>query len=172
MHQTVGDCVGGRETCFPMCGLLHQTVRHKQCISKQLYAWVVGKRVSLMHQTLRNQRLLFSVDRIIFLAKFYMTRKICDFNHISPELNSEQVDELIGYYKTTHQKWFLYKKAHKHYKLIKYGSRLTSGAIAGGGIASVIVSGSVLTIISLGASLLIEILLDYKNVNENMNNCK
>ena len=49
---------------------------------------------------------------------------------------------------------------------------MTSGAIAGGGIASVIVSGSVLTIISLGASLLIEILLDYKNVNENMNNCK
>ena len=49
---------------------------------------------------------------------------------------------------------------------------MTSGAIAGGGIASVIVSGSVLTIISLGASLLIEILLDYTNVNENMNNCK
>ena len=80
MHQTVrsqrllfsvGDCVGGRETRFPMCGLLHQTVRHKQCISKQLYAWVVGKCVSLMHQTLRNQRLLFSVDRIIFLAKLY-----------------------------------------------------------------------------------------------------
>ena len=125
------NCVGGRETRFPMC-----------------------------------------VGRILFLAKFYMTRKICDFNHISPELNREQVDELIGYYKTTHQKWFLYKKAHKHYKLIKYASRLTSGAIAGGGIASVIVSGSVLTIISLGASLLIEILLDYKNVNENMNNCK
>ena len=49
---------------------------------------------------------------------------------------------------------------------------MTSGTIAGGGIASVILSGSVLTIISLGASLLIEILLDYKNVNENMNNCK
>ena len=49
---------------------------------------------------------------------------------------------------------------------------MTSAAIAGGGIASVIVSGSVLTIISLGASLLIEIILDYKNVNENMNNCK
>ena len=49
---------------------------------------------------------------------------------------------------------------------------MTSGAIAGGGIASVIVSGSVLSIISLGASLLIEIILDYKNVNENMNNCK
>ena len=101
-----------------------------------------------------------------------MARKICDFNHISPDLNSEQIDELIGYYKTTHQKWFLYKQAHKHYKLIKYAARLTSGAIAGGGIASVIISGSVLTIISLGASLLIEILLDYKNVNENMNNCK
>ena len=37
-----------------------------------------------------------------------MARKICDFNHISPELSREQVDELIGYYKTTHQKWFLY----------------------------------------------------------------
>ena len=67
---------------------------------------------------------------------------------------------------------FYIKKAHKHYKLIKYASRLTSGAIAGDGIASVIVSGSVVTIISLGASLLIEILLDYKNINENMNNCK
>ena len=59
-----------------------------------------------------------------------MARKICDFNHISPELNREQIDELIGYYKTTHQKWFLYKKAHRHYKLIKYAARLTSGTIA------------------------------------------
>ena len=101
-----------------------------------------------------------------------MARKICDFNHISPELSREQVDELIGYYKTTHQKWFLDKKAYNNYKLIKYAARLTSGAIAGGGIASVIISGSVLTIISLAASLLIEIILDYKNVNENMNNCK
>ena len=39
-----------------------------------------------------------------------MARKICDFNHISPELNQEQIDELIGYYKTADQKWFLYKK--------------------------------------------------------------
>ena len=101
-----------------------------------------------------------------------MARKICDFNHISTELNREQIDELMGYYKAAHLKWFLYKKAHRHYKVIKYAARLTSGTIAGGGIASVIVSGSVLTIISLGASLLIEILLDYKNVNENMNNCK
>ena len=101
-----------------------------------------------------------------------MARKICDFNHISPELNREQVDELIGYYKTTHHKWFLFKKAYNNYKLIKYAARLTSGAIACGGIASVIISGSVLTIISLAASLLIEIILDYKNVSENMNNCK
>ena len=108
----------------------------------------------------------------IFLAKFYMARKICDFNHISPELSREHVDELIGYYKTTHQKWFLYKKAYNNYKLIKYAARLTSGAIAGSGIASVIISGSVLTIISLAASVLIEIILDYTNVNENMNNCK
>ena len=77
-----------------------------------------------------------------------MARKICDFNHISPELNREQVDELIGYYKTTQQKWFLYKKAYNNYKLIKYAARLTSGAIAGGGIASVIVSGSALSNIS------------------------
>ena len=115
---------------------------------------------------------LFSSHFIINRKICEKSRKICDFNHISPELNREQIDELIGYYKTTHQKWFLYKKAHRHYKLIKYAARLTSGAIAGGGIASVILSGSVLTIISLGASLLIEIILDYKNVNENMNNCK
>ena len=122
---------------------------------------------SLLRGLVATSFALFSNHIIINMA-----RKICDFNHISPELNREQIDELIGYYKTTHQKWFLYKKAHRHYKLIKYAARLTSGAIAGGGIASVIVSGSVLTIISLGASLLIEILLDYKNVNENMNNCK
>ena len=78
-----------------------------------------------------------------------MAKKICDFNHISTELNREQIDVLIHYYKTIHQKWYLYKKAHNHYKLIKYAARLTSGAIAGGGIASVILSGSVLTIISL-----------------------
>ena len=97
-----------------------------------------------------------------------MARKTCDFDHISPELNREQIDELIGYYKTTHQKWFLYKKAYNNYNLIKYAARLTSGAIAGGGIASVIVSGSVLAVISLGASLLIQIILDYKNVHKNM----
>ena len=49
----------------------------------------------------------------------------------------------MGYYKAAHLKWFLYKKAHKHYKLIKYAARITSGTIAGGGIASVILSGSV-----------------------------
>jgi len=76
------------------------------------------------------------------------------------DLNQEQIDELIGFHKTAHQTWFLYKKAHKHYKLIKCAARLTSGA------------GCVLTIMPLGASLLIEVLLDYKNVNENMNNCK
>lgn len=101
-----------------------------------------------------------------------MSRKICDFNHISPDLNSDQIDELMGYYKTIHLKWFLFKKGHRHYRNIKYAARLFSGAIAGGGIASAIVSGSILTIISLGGSMLIECLLDYKNVNENMNNCK
>ena len=104
---------------------------------------------------------IFFSSQIIWLEK----------SVISIILNREQIDELIGYYKTTHQKWCLYK-AYNNHKLIKYAARLTSGAIAGGGIASVIVSGSVLTIISLGISLLIEILLDYKNVNENMNNCK
>ena len=39
-----------------------------------------------------------------------MARKIFDFNHISPELNREQIDELIGYYKTTHQNGFYIKK--------------------------------------------------------------
>ena len=43
-----------------------------------------------------------------------MARKICDFNHISPDLSREEVDELIGYYKSTHQKWFLYKKAYNN----------------------------------------------------------
>ena len=43
-----------------------------------------------------------------------MARKICDFNHISTELNREQIDELMGYYKAAHLKWFLYKKAHRH----------------------------------------------------------
>ena len=80
--------------------------------------------------------------------------------------------ELVGLLQNHSSKWFLYKKAYNNYKVIKYAARFTSGAIAGGGIASVIVSGSVLTIISLAAKLLIEIILDYKNVNENMSNCK
>ena len=65
-------------------------------------AWVVRKRVfqrlsaGVKHLSLLNE---------IFLPN-YMARKICDFNHISPELSREQVDELIGYYKTTHQNGF------------------------------------------------------------------
>ena len=46
--------------------------------------------------------------------------------------------------------------------MIKYGSRLFLSVIAGGGIASPIVSGSILTIITLAGSVLIEILLDFK----------
>ena len=90
-----------------------------------------------MHKHMKSLlRGLVATSFALFFSHFIinMARKICDFNHISPELNREQIDELIGYYKTTHQKWFLYKKAHRHYKL--------------------------------------KIILDYKNVNENMNNCK
>ena len=160
--------MGGRETRFPLFGNYYFAIDYLwvelvSCIRQCVGDWET-KGNAFPSPTLN----FFFFSQIIIV----MARKICDFNHISPELNREQIDELIGYYKTTHQKWFLYKKAHRHYKLIKYASRLTSGAIAGGGIASVILSGSVLTIISLGASLLIEILLDYKNVNENMNNCK
>ena len=39
-----------------------------------------------------------------------MARKICDFNHISPELNREQIDELMGYTKPLIKNGFYIKK--------------------------------------------------------------
>ena len=102
-----------------------------------------------------------------------MARKICDFNHISTELNREQIDELMGYYKAAHLKWFLYKKAHKYYKLIKYAARINIRYNCRRRYRFCYPFRFCFDYyISWCVSLLIESVLDYKNVNENMNNCK
>ena len=97
---------------------------------------------------------------------------IFDFNHISPDLTIEQELELKSYYENCHLKCFLYKKAFQHYKKIKYGCRFFSILITAGGIASVIATGGVLGILAEIPGIVIEILMDYKNVHINIISCK
>ena len=97
-----------------------------------------------------------------------MTNDIFDFNHISPNLIIEQELELKSYYQNCHLKCFLYKKAFQHYKKIKYGCRFISILITAGGIASVIATEGVLGILAAIPGIAIEILMDYKNVHNNI----
>ena len=43
-------------------------------------------------------------------------RNVFDFNHISSELNEEQITELKEYYQTYHRKCWAFKQATKRFK--------------------------------------------------------
>ena len=101
-----------------------------------------------------------------------MSNNIFDFNHISPDLTIEQELELKSYYQSCHLKCFLYKKAFQHYKKIKYGCRFVSILLTAGGIASVIASGGALGILAVIPGIVIETIMDYKNVNNNIISCQ
>jgi len=67
---------------------------------------------------------------------------------------------------------FSLQKAFQHYKKIKYGSRFVSILLSTGGIASVIATGGVLGILAAVPGMVIEPLMDYKNVHINIITCK
>ena len=46
---------------------------------------------------------------------------IIDFNHISNQLSTEEIDELKAYYMSYHKKMWMYKTAYKRFK--KWGIR-------------------------------------------------
>ena len=109
--------------------------------------------------------------------KKYKIKSICRtiffyFNHISPDLTIEQELELKSYYESCHLKCFLHKKTFQHYKKIKYGCRFVSILLTAGGIASVIASGGVLGILAVIPGIVIETIMDYKNVNNNIISCQ
>ena len=67
---------------------------------------------------------------------------------------------------------FSLKKAFQHYKKIKYGCRFIGILMTAGGIASVIATGGVLGISAAIPGIAIEILMDYKNVHNNIISCR
>jgi len=101
-----------------------------------------------------------------------MTNDIFDFNHISPDLTIEQELELKSYHENCHLKCFLYKKAFAHYKKIKYGSHFVSILLTTGIVISVIATGGVLGILAALPGLVMETLMAYKNVHNNIITCK
>jgi len=66
--------------------------------------------------------------------------------------------------------FFIKKKAFQHYKRIKYGSRFVSILLTTGGVASMIASGGVLGILAVIPGIVIETIMDDKNINNNNNN--
>jgi len=67
---------------------------------------------------------------------------------------------------------FSVQKTLQHYKKIKYGSHFVSMILTAGGIASVITTGGVLGILVAVPGMVIETIMDYKNVHNNIISCK
>jgi len=101
-----------------------------------------------------------------------MITDIFYFNHISPDLTIEQELELKSCYESCHLKCFLYKRAFQHYKKIKYGCRFVSILLTASGIASVIATGGVLGSLAAVPGMVIETLMDYKNIHNNIITCQ
>ena len=99
-------------------------------------------------------------------------KRIFNWNQISDKLKKDQVDELKSYYKTYHRKCWVYKKAFKHFKIIKIIGDSISVVLATGGIATAIgTHGITLAAISTGA-VLIQGYMKHKNLDLKIQNCQ
>ena len=92
---------------------------------------------------------------------------IFDWNHISPSLSPEQVDELKSYYRVYHRKCWAYKKAYKKYRLIKFIGNSLSIITASSGIASAIAPGGVSLIVISTTALLIKAYMEHQSLDPN-----
>ena len=96
-----------------------------------------------------------------------------DFNHISKDLNEEDVDKLKSLYSSYHTNYVSYKKKHKRLKRLKLFLNMTTiflttvGVIAGGVTLNPIVLGCV-----SGAGILVQGYTTKSNIDNNVSNCK
>ena len=99
-------------------------------------------------------------------------KDILDWNHISNLLTAKEVDELRSYYKTYHRKHYMYKRAARRYKRIKYAGHFVIGLTATGGIAAEILGPQTHLILIAGGAMVMKTIMSYYNVNDNLSHCR
>ena len=100
------------------------------------------------------------------------TRKnIFDFNHISSNLNKDEINEFKAYYHTYHRKCWAYKQAVKRFKKWKLLGNSLSIVFASGGLASSVATGGISLIAISTAALLIQGWMKHKNLDLKIQNC-
>ena len=98
-------------------------------------------------------------------------KNIFDWNHISDKLSADEVDELKSYYLGYHRKCWVYKRAYKRYKLLKFIGNSLSVLTASGGIASAIATGGISLIAISTVALLVKGYMEHKGLDLKIQNC-
>ena len=96
---------------------------------------------------------------------------IFDWNHISSRLTEDEKEELKSYYKVYHQKCWVFKRALKWYKLLRYLGNTVSLLTASGGIACAIATGGISLVAISTVALLIKGYMEHQNVDIKIQTC-
>ena len=96
---------------------------------------------------------------------------IFKWNHISDQLNEEQIGELKGYYATYHQKCWAYKQAMKRFKRMNLLGNSLSVIFATGGLAASIATGGIALVGITTASILIQGWMKHKDMDLKIQQC-
>ena len=96
---------------------------------------------------------------------------IFNWNHVSKELEEDEVEELKSYYKTYHKKFWAYKQAHKRFRRMKFAGNILTIVFATGGIASTAATGGIALIAISGVSVFIKAWMDYQGFDLKIHNC-
>ena len=102
-----------------------------------------------------------------------MVKKIYNFNHISDQLNQEEVNKLKALYKTYHRLHKCYEMKYKRLKRLKISLEMSSIFLTVSGIiiASVTLNPIILGSIS-GSGVLIQGFLTKSDINKRVNMCR
>ena len=102
-----------------------------------------------------------------------MVHKIISFNHISNQLNPEEVNKLKALYKTYHRLYKCYEMKYKRLKRLKLSLEMSSIFLTVSGviIGSVTLNPIILSSIS-GSGVLIQGFLTKSDINKRVNMCR
>ena len=102
-----------------------------------------------------------------------MVHKIISFNHISNQLNPEEVNKLKALYKTYHRLFKCYEMKYKRLKRLKLSLEMSSIFLTVSGviIGSVTLNPIILSSIS-GSGVLIQAFLTKSDINKRVNMCR
>ena len=96
---------------------------------------------------------------------------IFDWNHISDRLSEDEKEELKSYYKVYHRKCWVFKRALKRYKLLRYLGNTVSLLSASGGIVTAIATGGISLVAISTVALLVKGYMEHQNLDIKIQTC-